>query len=133
MQKPASTSEIFHNETRIVFVSHMSDWFWEKGLLYSKNLFTFYIKKHTQNYLLKQLSVNKIRNIFNACSKTSTSQQSTGSFGSLWDYSSGWQILFVVLIVDYKRIFCQSSLFQAFVRCWQKGVSTPGLKTEFVR
>ena len=125
MQKRAATSKINDIDTTNASVSHISDYFLKKFLIKQSTLIIIYIKTQTRYYLLKQISINIIRNFFYSCSKWTTSQQCRGLCWPLSDWCCFCcccrRVLFVFLFVEQNGVFCWTSILQLVKRCRWKG------------
>ena len=92
------------------------------------NINTLHNKIYTDWYITKQISVYIFKNNFISCSKWTTVQQCRGSVWPLRDWSYGWQILLVLLIVGKNAVFYWLFHFQVVNANGEKWVSNPGLK-----
>ena len=82
-----------------------------------------FIKTQTREHLLKQISINIIRNIFCSCSQWTTSLQCSGYLRSLrdWCCCSLRRVLLLFLFVEQNGVYCWTSVLQVVKRCWWKG------------
>ena len=81
----------------------------------------FYNKLDTQFILLKQNSLEIIRNSFWFCSIWTTFQQCRRSCWPLRDCCCWRTVLPVFFFVEHKGLFCRTHHLQVVKRCWWKG------------